>query len=244
MTSDELAQKAILAALSNNWSEAINLNLLLLSQNPKDIDALNRLAHAYLETGQSTEGQKACQKVLSLDHDNSIANKNLDRLVSCPKISKVNHASNGASLISFLEEPGKTKVVPAVKLATPQELSLLTAGDQVQLLPKKHHIDVLGPQNQYLGVLPDDIAHHLLGLIGTGNQYQAFAKSVTPTSLSIFIREISCSQCNRNRPSFPSNSTSRPFRAFAHNSRSDEGVIGTDFGIEEETPPEEEENLE
>ncbi len=202
MTADELTQKAIDSALSNNWSEAINLNLLLLNEDSNDINTLNRLTHAYLESGKITESKKTCQKVLNLDRYNSIASKNMSRICANPRINK-KCSTSVIQPINFLEEPGKTKIVALNKLATPKELSLLTAGGKLKLVAKKHRIDVVGEEDQYLGVLPDDISYHLLNLIKTGNEYDVFVTSIKPTSLTIFIREVCRSKRNLNRPSFP-----------------------------------------
>ena len=66
---------AIQAALSQNWKEAIRLNLAILKQTKHDIDALSRLAYAYLKSGSIKEAKKTYEKVLSLDQYNKIAEK-------------------------------------------------------------------------------------------------------------------------------------------------------------------------
>ena len=69
------AQKAVAAALSGNWEDAIRLNEDLIALNPNDIDALNRLAKAYAECGQVELAKKTSNKVLELDPFNPIAQK-------------------------------------------------------------------------------------------------------------------------------------------------------------------------
>ena len=44
-----LKDQAIKCALNNNWTEAIHVNQSILEQNPKDIDAMNRLGYSYLK---------------------------------------------------------------------------------------------------------------------------------------------------------------------------------------------------
>ena len=48
-----LKDNAIKLALDNNWEEAILINQELLTENPKDIDSLKRLAYAYMQSGIS-----------------------------------------------------------------------------------------------------------------------------------------------------------------------------------------------
>jgi len=62
-----LAQKAIDLALSGKWSEAVQANIEILKENPKDIDALNRAARAYAETGNVELARKTAAKVLKID---------------------------------------------------------------------------------------------------------------------------------------------------------------------------------
>ena len=58
--------------------------------------------------------------------------------------------------------------------------------------------------DNYLGLLPDDMSHHLLKLITGGNKYQALIKSVKSNSLAIIVRETFRSRKFRNQPSFVS----------------------------------------
>ena len=54
----------------------------------------------------------------------------------------------------------------------------------------------------YLGVLPDDLSHHLLRLIHGGSKYQAYIKTIKINSLSIIIQEVYRSSRFKNQPSF------------------------------------------
>jgi len=44
--------KAIQAMLLGDWKNAASLNRALINENPKDIDALNRLAYAFTILGR------------------------------------------------------------------------------------------------------------------------------------------------------------------------------------------------
>lgn len=206
-SSDNLDHLAIEAALSYNWEEAIKLNKEIIKDTPEDTDSLNRLARAYFEMGKFTQAKKIYQQVLELDPYNVIAQKNLKKVASFKKDSKDGVANHDGirphiSPALFLEEAGVTKVISLLKLAEPQKLSILSPGELVTLTLKNRGITVADERNNYLGVLPDDLSHHLIRLISGGNKYQCLIKSVKPNSLSILIREIFRAKKFKNQPSF------------------------------------------
>lgn len=206
--SSNLHSLAIKAALNSDWTEAITINQQIIETDPNNIDALNRLAHAFFETEDYQQAKKYYSQVLVQDPYNPIASKNL-KILQCFKDDdlKVKNGHNGVAHIKispslFLQEPGKTKVVSLLKVAEPQKLSLTYCGMQVEFIVKNRGITVTDNGNTYLGVLPDDISHSLLKLIKGGNKYMAFVKSVRVNGLSILIRETFRSSKFRNQPSF------------------------------------------
>lgn len=200
-----LTNQAINAALNNNWQEAIRINLKILTENPKDVEALNRLGRTYKETGKVELAQKTYRKVLKIDRFNPIAIKNLKLLETFPKSFKKTPSSNNDSYHPqiFLEEPGKTKVVNLINLAPASTLLTLSCGDQANLLIKRRAITVIDSNRIYLGALPDDISAKLINLIKGGNRYEAFIKTVAKKSLSVFIREVYRAPRFKNQPTFP-----------------------------------------
>ncbi|MFH0937624.1 MAG: tetratricopeptide repeat protein [Candidatus Daviesbacteria bacterium] len=205
-----LAQQAITAALSANWEEALKLNQQIIDQNPNNIEALNRIARAYFELGNTTKAKQSFSLALEKDPYNQIASKFIKRIDAVrkkgSKKSKESHEKPiPTPLIDsgiFLEEPGVTKLVSLLKVAEPQRLSLLSPGMAVNLVNKNRSISVTDQNDDYLGVLPDDLSHHLLRLTHGGNKYQAFIKTVKTNGLSILIREIHRSTRFRNQSSF------------------------------------------
>jgi len=138
----DLAQRAISAALSGNWKDALKFNLQIVSDNPKDIDALNRLARCYAELGQVKRAVLTCEKALKIDPFNSIAVKSHKKW----KTLKSGEKTNGQVVSSpelFLEEPGKTKLVYLLHVGDHKTLATLDCGDEVRLNPKSHRIPVL-----------------------------------------------------------------------------------------------------
>lgn len=102
---DLLPQKAIKAALKGDWEQAIALNKEIPNLEENNINALNRLAKAYIESKQSAEAKRILNIVLKLEPTNEIAKKNLRRVDKSP------HTEGITPLEFFTKEPGKTKAV-------------------------------------------------------------------------------------------------------------------------------------
>lgn len=210
--STDIASRAVLSALQNDWDTAILLNKKLLSHNPKDIETLNRLAYALMEKGVLSKAKRLYQKVLELDHANPIAEKNLAKILFLKKRGKIlsrlssktrlnNVARDDISTI-FLEEYGKTKITKLKNLAEPHILSRLKPALEVTLSIKRHSIFVKAQDGTYIGALPDDITHRLIPFMKGGNQYCAYIKSVEENAISILIKEIKRGARFKHSPSF------------------------------------------
>lgn len=212
---DLLTQLAIDAALSSDWQEAAKINQKILTITQDDVEALNRLARAQTCAGSIDKAQKTYKKVLELDPYNIIAKKNFEKIAKLPPTKAISanghssettngytngHSTNLASI--FLCEPGKTKTINLLNLASPSILATLNCGQKVAIIPKKHSIVISDESNSYLGALPDDISHKLLFYITGGNKYEAYIKFATTKSLAIFIKEIERSARFANQPSF------------------------------------------
>jgi hypothetical protein len=200
-----LHRQAIQAALNCQWDQALEINQQLISDEPNNIECLNRIAKAYFELGKYTQAKKIYEEVLEIDPYNPIAQKNLKRVSSFKKDGVASNGAGPTNTLSaefFLQEPGITKSVTLIKVAEPQKLLTLSAGQIVNLVPKSRGISVTDYNNNYLGVLPDDTAHHLLKLIAGGNRYQAFIKSLKSNSLTLIIREVFRSKKFKNQASF------------------------------------------
>lgn len=181
-----LAQKAINAALQGNWEQAVKINLEILNLVPNDIDSLNRLAKAYAETGQIENAKKTAQKVLKIDPVNTIATRSFDKWQSIK--DGVITPKNIASSESFLEDPGKTKIVPLINPGEDQVLASLDSGDTVKLAIHPHSVAIVTQDNKNVGKLPDDLAARLKNLIKSGSKYEVIIKSVNAKEVTVFIR--------------------------------------------------------
>jgi len=200
-----LKNQAIQTALEGNWQNAIAINKTLIKENPEDIDTLNRLALAYTITGKVKEAKSTYQKVLKIDALNPIALRNLKKIKEKGFTSSKNNNSNTFLNNSFLEEPGKTKVVELVNIAPAKFVEGLRTGQTIELSIKRLKIFVL-EQKQYIGVLPDDIARRLIKFIKGGSLYIAYIKSSSPHKVTVFIKEVKKTSRFKDQPSFLSTS--------------------------------------
>lgn len=200
---NELAQKAISAALAGNWEEAERLNLEILKTAPQDIDTLNRLGRAYLEQGKKGQAQKTFRQVLKIDKYNNIAQKNLE-LLKGAKAKKPGKVAVSPDL--FIEEPGKTKTVTLTKTADKKTLSSLSVGEEVKLQTRKHSIACYSQDGTYIGRLPDDLSSRLIRFMSAGNKYQVYIRSLNSPEVKVFIREVKRAKRLADYPSFPTKS--------------------------------------
>lgn len=215
----QLRYLAIQTALKGNWDQAITLNKSLLKDDPNDIETLNRLGFALSALGKIKSAKDIYQKVLKLDAHNPIAIRNLKRLLEVKKnnkslIYKKNNlkatilngqtpTENGSFLNNiFLEETGKTKVIELVNVATPRILSLLQTGETLTLSTKRLKVFVLDRNNQYIGVLPDNIGKRMIDFLKGGNSYESYVRAVKNNKVTIFVKETKRAKRFKNQPSF------------------------------------------
>ena len=197
-----LAQKAISAAVCGNWKEALKLNKKILQLEPKDTDALNRIARAYAELGNIKEARKVSQDTLKIDPYNSIAKKCVEKWKKLRKSDA--RLSIGATGDCFIEEPGKTKIVPLLNTGSDGVIAKLDSGDEVNLNPHGHRIAVSTKDGGYIGRLPDDISSKIKQLVKLGKVYQTLIKSIEGKAVKVFIKEIASSEKASDIPSFTS----------------------------------------
>lgn len=197
----DLAQEAISQALAGNWKEAVATNQKILKVNPYDVDALNRLARARAELGDIVSARRVSQKVLKIDPFNPIATKAWEKWKILKKGES--YPSKPSSPITFLEEPGRTKILSILYPGASYLLAKLDAGDEVKLNIHAHRASITTRDGKYVGRLPDDLAARLRGLIKYGNEYRVFVKSVNKGDVKVFIREVKRARKFLDVPSFP-----------------------------------------
>lgn len=200
-----LAQKAICSALKNDWKEAIKINNEILKECPEDVDALNRLAKAYAETGELNKAKKTASKALKIDPANSIAHKCLEKWSFINGIGGATHNSPTSPITEvFLEDPGRTKIVSLINTGDKKTIAELDCADELKLNSRGHKISVCSSDGKYIGRLPDDISARLKTLLKYGYEYKVFVKNSSNNDVKIFIREILRGKNTNNTPSFSS----------------------------------------
>ena len=219
----DLAQKAINYALNGNWKSAIEVNELILQDNPDDVDALNRIARANSELGFYLKARKNTNKVLKIDPYNPIALKNLNRWKGLNKSDVVKSKSTDAD--SFLEEPGKTKILPLINLGSNKERVKLDCGDELKFNFHGHRVSLITQDGKYIGRLPDDIGSRIKKLTQLGYEYLALVKCNEENELKIFIREVI-------KPDLPNTPTSFPTEKITYIPYANPDLINkTDFTV-------------
>jgi tetratricopeptide (TPR) repeat protein len=200
---NDLAHKAVCAALKGDWKTALNVNTEIIKKNKKDVDALNRLARAYAEIGETPKARKSSKKVLDIDPLNKIALRSLIRWKDLKKGESIrtgNSSNNDCN--DYIEEPGKTKIVALIHVGSPKLIACMACGDEVRLNPHGHRVSVISIGGKYIGRLPDDIGAKLRTLMKMGNEYKVLIKSSEGNNMSVFIRETKSSPELSNIPSF------------------------------------------
>jgi len=196
-----LAQAAIERALKCNWSEAIKINKLLLSEDKNDIEALNRLARAYYESGNIKLAKKTSLKALKVEPSNKIAQKAVEKYKrSLPLRGK---KANSINVSDFIQEIGTTKQTHLLNLCSEDVISSLDSGDEVFLSTHSHRVTVTTHDKKYIGKLPDDLSARLRLLTKNGYEYRIVIQSASKEDVKIIIKETKKGKGHEKINSFP-----------------------------------------
>ncbi len=204
MSQPPLKDLAIDLALRQDWKQAIRINLQIIKEEKTNIDAHNRLGYAYMKNGQPIKSKEIFSRVLKLDPYNQIASKNLKKLNLFKKNGTNMNMCEDISPLLFLEEPGKTKIIELINVTDKKIISNLRSGEKLALCIKRMKIFALDQDNQYIGMLPDDLCKRLIKFINVGNKYEAYARTVESNKITIFIRELKRVKRYEDQPSFVS----------------------------------------
>lgn len=193
---EELAQRAIQAALQSDWETAVKLNQEILQTDEENVETLNRLARALFESGSLSKATTTYKKVLKLDPYNPIASKNLDRLSNLSE-STIKQAKPTTHLSPniFLEEPGKTKIIAVKEFPSNKILAALRVGDQLELSSFHNNVKVSTSERKIIGRLEEVWGAKIANALRNGSQFTAVVKSVQikdslkDSSLQLFVKE-------------------------------------------------------
>lgn len=191
---ERLKNKAIDEAVNGNYKEAIILNQQILAQDPKDIDSLMQLAHAYWQTGELAFAKKYYRQALAIEPSNGLAKKRLALLNALNGKYARNHSKRSHARVvainDLIEEPGKTKIIKLSNIGKPEHLSLLKIGEEVFLKTRKRRLEVRDLENNFIGCLPDDICKRLTAFIEEKGIYKVYVFSIDKNEVKVFVREI------------------------------------------------------
>ena len=198
------AKRAIALAMQNRWSEAVSANQSIIREFPEDLEAHNRLGKALAELGRNREAIEAFRRALKISSNNTIATKNLTRLMQLDDEAPKPCPTGGAAPKVFIEESGKAGVTTLLNLASSKMLLKLAPGHLVQLSLEGGTLKINGPSDEYVGQVEPRLASRLVRLIKGGNRYEATVTSAGERELSVIIREVYQHPSQAGTVSFPS----------------------------------------
>ena len=198
------ARKAVALAVQSRWEAAVVVNRTILEEFPQDLEAYNRLGKALSELGRNREAKKAFQSALKISPHNSIAKKNLDRLMRLGNAKLHAGARSSANPLLFIAESGKAGITSLINLAPPDVLLKLAPGHPISLQTEDGALRVTQSSSENVGQVEPKLASRLIRLIKGGNRYEATVTSVGEQELTIIIREAYKDPSQAGIGSFPS----------------------------------------
>ena len=215
----KLSQEAVNLAVKGEWERATEVNIAILESFPTDVEAMNRLVKALIETGSYVDAEATLNQVREIAPYNNIAKKNrarLDQLTANPDLpksetSKQARKAAGASQ-TFIEESGKSATTVlrnsnSLRNANGRKTTIhLAPSDPVVVSREKNTVMVKTLDGQLLGQLEPKMGNRLARLMDGGNKYSAVVVSVNDDGVSIMVRETFKHPSLQNMCSFPSQS--------------------------------------
>jgi tetratricopeptide (TPR) repeat protein len=216
----QLADQAVEAATTADWTEAAEVNRRLLELGP-DVEAENRLGKALWELGELAEAREHYQAALALDPSNRVAERNIDRLktllIEAGSKTAAAGAGSKAPVSLFVEETGKTGFAFLTDLASRADLAQVNPGDLIELEPRGNVLDATAGGVR-VGAVEPRVAARLLRLIADGNKYQAAVTSISDVDVRTIIREVFQDPRNYGKVSFPTAARSTDMRPYTKGS--------------------------
>jgi tetratricopeptide (TPR) repeat protein len=201
----DLSRDAIALALKGEWERAAEVNRAILELFEDDVDAMNRLGKALMELARYAEAREVLDRVARIAPYNTIAKKNLTRLVqleSTPAPSKQVRKVGGAPQL-FIEESGKSGTTVLQKTATGQVVARVAPRDPANLVVEQDAVSVYTRDDEYLGQIEPKLGRRLTRLMYGGNKYEAAIIGVNEQGISIIIWETYRHRSLQNVCSFP-----------------------------------------
>ncbi len=197
-TARRLAEDARKSAIAGDWETAMDINRRILEASPRDVEAMNRLGKALVETGDLDQAIEVYRQALSFDSSNVIAQRNagrLEQLISAkaadaPAATAAHRSGNAVQASVFVEEVGKTFVTDLVRPTVDAILTQLAPADEVDLQLEEKNVGVYDQHGNRLGQLEPKIAQRMVRLIESGNRFKGYVVALTGVTARIILREI------------------------------------------------------
>lgn len=183
----DLENQAIQCSIKGDWKQAVKLNLQILKKLPKDIDALNRLSYAYIQTGKTNLSKKTSLLVLKIDPFNLIATKNIVLLKNFSRKDK-NPAECLENNLTFIENPGSAKLISLICPAPRAIICKVRNGADLHYKIKRRKISI-SHGDTYIGCFPDDLSRKYISMMNRGLKFEIFFKSYNLKKISVLVKE-------------------------------------------------------
>lgn len=240
-----MTERALHAAKTGAWDEALTANNELLALDPGSIEAHNRIGKALSELGRYREAYAAYQRAREIEPHNTIAQRNLERLMPLREVA--DEPGPGHPVVrshAYIEETGKTTIISLVRPAALAVRARMTPGDplDVRIDHTGAYVAIHSQEGAYLGEVEPRVAERIVRLSRDGNRYAAAVIELELDTLRVILREIFQDPSLSDQLSFPTRVRGAAPRAYirrdflADTEDEVEGLVDTD---EEEADVEE-----
>ena len=196
-----LIKSAIREASNNNWEKAKKLNLAILNITKNNIETLNRLGISYMKLLDKKNATKCFQYVLKISPNNTIAQKNINKLQL--NLSKKKKSVDKIDTSNLVNETGKS-VNLKCNITNSKKIfnQGIDTGSKLTIKNEKTSIGIYKGNSKIL-IIENNIAKRISNLINLGNEYTCTVLGVSENSVNINIKEISKSNKTNQIISFP-----------------------------------------
>jgi len=202
---------AIAHALARRWDLAAQENRTLLEEDPKDVEAANRLGKALTELGDPAGAIEAYELALKIDSTNAIARKNLQRLEEqkktrrAPRAAARGKAGTGATTSAaprrrvdvateslrtapLIEDFGKAADLRLQRVNV-RVAALVSTGDPAELEITSSGVAVKANGGTILGHIDPRTGLRLKRMMETGNRYSVVILRSEDGQVDVHVRE-------------------------------------------------------
>ena len=203
---------AIAHALARRWDLAAQENRTLLEEDPKDVEAANRLGKALTELGDTPGAIEAYELALKIDSTNAIARKNLQRLEEQKKTKRAPRANTrakaGSGAAAATSTPRRRVDVATESLRTApliedfgkaadlrlqrvnaRAATLVSTGDPAELEITSSGVAVKAAGGTILGHIDPRTGLRLKRMMETGNRYSVVILRSEEGQVDVHVRE-------------------------------------------------------